>query len=280
MPELPEVETVRRILDSVLTGQHIVDIEIPDDSILLQRVPNTVVMEAVKGRKVTGTGRKGKYFWIEFEDAPFLFGHLGMAGWIRELGAPTIRLREHGEAPLDDAEGRPRFMKFLITAESGRRVTMTDGRRLGRLWLGESAATDARLAKLGPDCFTALPSSEEIYDRIKKKTAPMKAILLDQAIFCGVGNWIADEVLYHSKIAPARLGRDMTLEDVGSLRAHLEKIIGLAVETGADNSKFPADWLFHVRWGGSKGTDMIEGQSIVRETVGGRTTAWVPALQK
>ena len=271
---------MRRVLDRVLTGHKIVDVEIPDDPILLQRVPHTAVMQSLLGRTVTGTGRKGKFFWIELDQTPWLFGHLGMAGWIREMGEPTVRLREHGEAPLDDEEGRPRFMKLMLTADTGRRVTMTDGRRLGRLWLGESPLTDARLLKLGPDCYTDLPSAQEMFDRIKKKSAPIKAILLDQAVFCGVGNWIADEVLFHSGIAPQRLGKTLSLDEISALHDNLAWILEIAVSTGADSAKYPEDWLFHVRWGGSKGKEVIGGESMVRETVGGRTTAWVPTRQK
>lgn len=279
MPELPEVETVRRIFDRVLTGRKIVDAEIAEDSIVLKKTPAEVVREAVVGRTVTFTGRIGKYFWLELDSKPWLFGHLGMAGWVREIGASTIRLREHGQAPLDDPEGRPKFLKMLLTAEDGGKVVMTDGRRLARIWLCSSPNEDAAISKLGPDCYTDLPSPNEIFSTLSRRSAPVKALLLDQSLFCGVGNWIADEVLYLAGIRPSRLGRELTLSDCKNLNTALASVISHAVEVGADKDKFPKEWLFHYRWGGAKGDELIDGQPIVREQIGGRTTAWVPTRQ-
>ena len=279
MPELPEVETVRRIFDRVLTGQRIVDAEIAEDSIVLKKTPSEVVRDAIVGRTVTGTGRIGKYFWLELDTKPWLFGHLGMAGWVREIGASTIRLREHGQAPMEDAEGRPKFLKMLLTAEDGGQVVMTDGRRLARIWLCSSPMEDPAISKLGPDCYAALPPELSIYETVVRRSAPIKALLLDQSLFCGVGNWIADEVLYLAGIRPSRHGKTLTIEDCTRLRAALQDVISHAVEVGADKEKFPATWLFHYRWGGGKGDELIDGQTIVREQIGGRTTAWVPARQ-
>jgi formamidopyrimidine-DNA glycosylase len=279
VPELPEVETVRRIFDRVLTGKKIIHAEIAPDEIVLKGMDSKLVHQAIEGRTVTGTGRKGKYFWLELDEKPWLFGHLGMAGWVREIGASTIRLKEHGNAPFEDAEGKTRFLKMGLVAEDGKRVVMTDGRRLARIWLCEAPQVDLAISKLGPDCYNELPTGAEILDKIRKRSAPMKALLLDQSLFCGVGNWIADEVLYHSGIKPARLGKEMSLEDAGRLRDALDRVIRHSVDVGADSDAFPKNWLFHYRWGGSKGDDMIEGQEIIREQIGGRTTAWVPSRQ-
>jgi formamidopyrimidine-DNA glycosylase len=279
VPELPEVETVRRIFDRVLTGQRIVDAEIAEDSIVLKKTPAEVVREAIVGKTVTGTGRIGKYFWLELDTKPWLFGHLGMAGWVREIGASTIRLREHGQAPMEDADGRPKFLKMLLTAEDGGQVVMTDGRRLARIWLCSSPSDDAAISKLGPDCYTSLPSPATIFESVARRSAPIKALLLDQSLFCGVGNWIADEVLYLAGIRPSRHGKTLTIEDCTRLHAALQDVISHAVEVGADKDKFPSTWLFHYRWGGAKGDEVIDGQSIIREQIGGRTTAWVPTRQ-
>ncbi len=279
VPELPEVETVRRIFQNNLAGQRIVEVEVASDEIVLEGVDPNLIHQSILGQRLTGTGRKGKYWWLEFESAPVLFGHLGMAGWVRLYGSSTIRLREHGEAPLDDAEGRPRFLKLSLTGENGRRVVMTDGRRLARLWLGDSPDTDETLMKLGRDCLLDMPSPLELYGLMQKRTAPLKAILLDQKVFCGVGNWIADEVMYQAGIAPKTLGKDLSLARIEKLHAALVAILRKAVDVGADSEQFPKDWLFHTRWGGGKGNEFHGGEPLLRETIGGRTTAWVPSRQ-
>lgn len=280
MPELPEVETVRRIMERVLKGKKIVEAEVVPDDIVMGSTPPEAIREALVGRTVTGVGRKGKYWWIELDEKPWVFGHLGMAGWIRELGAATVRLREHGNAPLDDEEGRPRFLKLLLTAEDGKRISFTDQRRLARLWLGDDPADDSRIKELGFDCLHELPSAKELLPLINKRKAPIKAVLLDQSLFAGVGNWIADETLYHAGIAPKRTGDTLSAKEVSRLRDALDRVVRTAVDAGADSDKYPEDWLFSSRWGGKKGRTEIGGKKIVREPVGGRTTAWVPSVQK
>ena len=280
MPELPEVETVRRTLERALVGKEIVEAEITPDDIVLKGMSNEFVRDAILGRTVTAAGRKGKYFWLELDEKPWLFAHLGMAGWLREVGQPTIRLREHGDAPMEDENGRPRFLKMMLTSQDGRKIAMTDGRRLSRIWLCESPEKDGAISKLGPDCYTDLPSGEAIHAKLTKKSAPIKAILLDQAVFAGIGNWIADEVLYVARIRPSRLGSSLTSKEADKLREAIKYVIDHAVSVGADKKQFPDNWLFHARWGGKKGDDLIQGEKIIREQIGGRTTAWVPTRQK
>ncbi|MCC7435278.1 MAG: hypothetical protein IT363_11375 [Methanoregulaceae archaeon] len=279
MPELPEVESVRRLMTRVLGGQRIVEVEVAPDEIVLGGVDPAAFRAAIEGRTLQRVGRKGKYWWLDFGEPPIVFGHLGMSGWIRELGQPTIRLKEHGNAPLDDESGRPRFLKLMMTVESGQRIAFTDGRRLARLWLGESPELDARVSKLGPDALDALPDDDGLFGILHRRKAPLKALLLDQKLFAGVGNWIADECLYQARLAPKRTGDTLTREEVATLRTRLLAILKKAVDVNADKEQFPPEWLFHHRWDGHRGPDVIDGEPIVRETVGGRTTAWVPTRQ-
>lgn len=279
MPELPEVETVRRTIERALCGKTIVESEVVPDEIVLRGTDPDLVRQALEGRKVLAVGRHGKYFWIETDQPPVVFGHLGMAGWVRQVGADSIRLKEHGKMPFEDESGRARFLKLRLRADDGSEVVMTDGRRLARIWLAESAETDQRVLRLGPDVLAQPWAPEDLHAVLTKKKAPMKAILLDQALFAGIGNWIADEVLYWSKVSPKRLGCDMSVEDVGALLAAIKTVVETAVDCGADEHKYPSDWLFHARWGGSKGHVSWNGHDLVREPVGGRTTAWSPSLQ-
>ncbi len=280
MPELPEVETVCRVMRRALVGKKIKEVEVVPDTIIFGSTPAEAIQRALEGQQVKAIGRKGKTWWIELESPPLLFGHLGMTGWIRELGKATVRLREHGNAPLDDEEGRPRFLKLLLTAEDGTRVSLTDARRLARVWLSEDLGTDAKLKKLGPDAFDALPKGKAFGDLFRKRQAPIKALLMDQAILAGLGNWLADEVLYQAKIAPKRAAASLSDKEFARLRSAIVEVLALAVEAGANSEKYPDTWLFHHRWGGKRGSDAVGKHKIVREEVGGRTTAWVPSVQK
>jgi len=280
MPELPEVETVCRVMRRALGGKKIKDVEIVPDTIIFGATPPEAFKKAMIGRTVKNIGRRGKTWWIEFDQAPTFFGHLGMSGWIRELGTHTTRLKEHGDAPLDDETGRPRFLKMLITATDGTRVSFTDARRLGRAWLSESSEKDAKVKKLGPDALDDLPKGKDFDALFIKRHAPIKALLMDQSILSGIGNWVADEVLYHAKIAPARAASSLSSAEFAKLRKTILDVLTKSVEVNADSEQFPKNWLFHHRWGGSRGADRIGKHDIKRDTVGGRTTAWVPAVQK
>ena len=280
MPELPEVESVCRLMRRVMKGKRIVKAEVVPDEIMLSGVPADIVQAALVGRKVVEIGRKGKYWWIELDESPWVFGHLGMSGWIREVGTDSIRLHSHGDKPMDDSEGRPRFLKLLIEVEGGGKIAFTDGRRLGRLWLSPNAEEDRGVSKLGYDVYDELPPHAELHEKIVRRKVPIKALLLDQGLFAGVGNWIADEILYQARIAPKRLANSLTKEETGALRDAIEKIVGFAVKVDADYKKFPDSWLFLHRWGGNRGAAHVDGREIVRETVGGRTTAWVPEVQR
>lgn len=281
MPELPEVESVRRVMERVLVGQTIAHVEIADDPIVLSKVPSSVVEQRLAGARVQAVGRKGKLWWIALEEEPWLYGHLGMSGWIRQTGIEREkRLVSHGKAKLDDDEGNPRFLKMRLTTEAGGQVVLTDGRRLARLWLGEHSDREPKVLALGPDAWTAPLSVSKLAAIFQRRSAPIKALLLDQTLFAGVGNWVADEVLYHARISPNRPASSLTMHEIDELANCLQSVLTRAVEVDAESSAFPSDWLFHVRWGGSKGSSEIGGRTIRRDTVGGRTTAWVPDLQK
>jgi formamidopyrimidine-DNA glycosylase len=265
----------------VIEGKRIVRVEVMPDEIVLSGHPPEAVEAALVGNTVTGVGRHGKFWWLSLEgEGPTVFGHLGMSGWIRELDTEGRRLHSHGNAPIFDAEGRPRFLKLLIEVEGGGKVAFTDSRRFARLWLGESPESDKQVKRLGPDAHLGLPPTEELVKRLAKRKAPIKAVLLDQTAFAGIGNWIADEVLYQAGIAPKRLASSLSPVEVAALRDSIESVLSHAVEVDADYTKFPDEWLFHHRWGGGKGAELVQGKEIVRETVGGRTTAWVPERQK
>lgn len=282
MPELPEVEAVCRLFRRELAGKRIVKVTLRPDDIVMDDTPPEAFQAAIEGRTLQAVGRKGKYWWLDFGGAPVVFGHLGMSGWVRSVGGADegARLHSHGKAKLFEEDGTPRFLKMMLHAEDGSTVAMTDGRRLARLWLNESHESDPRVLALGRDAFEDLPSADELQKMLGRSSAPIKALLLAQDRLTGIGNWIADEVLFRAGIFPGKRAKEMSGEEFARLHAAIVEVLAHAVEVEADYTKFPSDWLFHHRWGGGKGASHIGGQEIIRETIGGRTTAWVPALQR
>jgi len=182
---------------------------------------------------------------------------------------------------VDVTQWPPRFTKVEVVFSNGVRLAFTDPRRLGRVRLVESGDALPCLAGLGPDAFTGMMPLAEFERALAVRSLPIKALLLDQAFLAGIGNWIADEVLYQSGIHPETAAHALSLMQAAALHAQIVAVISTACSVDADSSKFPAEWLFHRRWGKGKGASPVTsaGHPITFITVGGRTSAVVQAVQ-
>src|SRR5437870_10280969 len=175
----------------------------------------------------------------------------------------------------------PRFLKLHLTLDDGGEVVFRDARRLGRVRLRHDPRAEPPISLLGFDALHDVPSVARLVELFGKRAAPVKAVLLDQSFSAGVGNWIADEVLYQARIDPRRRTHTLTPAEVGRLRARLRAVVATAVRVGADSDRFPAQWLFHRRWSKRARSPMtVRGERIRYLTVGGRTTAWVAEVQR
>jgi formamidopyrimidine-DNA glycosylase len=265
LPELPEVEAARKAALRHLKGRRIVEANCRPDSIVLAGVAPQKIAKALRGATIKGAGRFGKHLWLELDRKPWPVFHFGMTGGFHFY--------------TNDAE-TPRFLILELVLDNGRRFGFTDARRFGRLRLANDPRNEPPLAGLGHDPFFGLPTAAKLAAEIGSRKAPIKAVLLDQSTFAGVGNWIADEVLFQAAIAPQRSAAELSRAEVTRLRATLLRVIRHAVSVNADSDRFPAGWLFHRRWGRVKNSKTLGGADIVHDTVGGRTTAWVPSRQR
>jgi len=289
MPELPEVETVRRKILKALKGKVIQEVHAEHaDRFLFREASLPRVQSALTGARVLGVGRKGKYFWLELDRYPWPLLHLGMTGNV-EIRLPRQKgghVKSWGGLSLwsnrgrDKSEPRLFFCRLLLVAECGAEVALTDPRRFGRIWLTENPLAHPRVKKLGFDPLQKFPNAKALAPLLKKRKAPIKAVLLDQKLFAGVGNWIADEILFQAKIAPKRLACDLSAAEVARIRQKTVSIVKIAVAAGADYQRFPKSWLFMHRWGKNAEARTSTRAKIIHEEVGGRTTAWVPSLQR
>ncbi len=301
MPELAEVETVRKYLDKTMRGKKIREVDVDlSDRYLFQFAKPDLVKKTIEGRKVTGSGRRGKYFWLDFDRGPSLIIHLGMSGNISIKLPRGKKLRskenehlhvwggialqsEGGQKESQKKSDRPEhlwFCRFLLRLADQTEVALLDPRRFGRMWLSDDPENHPRVKKLGFDPLIDFPPARELHELLKKRRNAIKAVLLDQAIFAGIGNWLADEILFHAKMSPHRKASELSLKDVTALRKSILAVVKKAVAVDADYERFPKTWLFHHRWGKSKTAKVSTGQAIIHEEIGGRTSAWVPKIQK
>ncbi len=292
MPELPEIETARARLHKTLKGRKIIKVSADrEDFICYDQAEPRKVEKALKGAKVTGTGRKGKYFWLELDRKPWVVFHFGMTGNLEirrftkkgkldpEFGWGGLALWNTKKKTDKELSEPPRFCRLFFTLDDGTEVAITDPRRFGRIRLSDDPATSAPVKRLGYDPLVDFPATAVLFEKLQRRKAPIKAVLLDQKIFAGVGNWIADEVLYQAGLSPHRIAAQMTLDEVKNLRHKLLRVILTAVKLEADYDRYPKSWLFHYRWGKEKDAMDYRGRPILHEEIGGRTTAWVPNVQ-
>jgi formamidopyrimidine-DNA glycosylase len=265
MPELPEVENARRHAERALVGRRVLQVVAFADPIVFDDTSPERFVRALRGRRIEAVRRKGKYLWMELDARPWPLFHFGMTGSFRFYRDP---------------DPRPRFWKMELLADDGTRLAMADARRFGRIRLRRDPLSEPPLADLGFDPLVGLPPVAELAALLGRRRAPVKSVLLDQGLFAGVGNWIADEVLYQAGLRPQRLASELSRAEVGRLRARILAVIRKAVAVDADSDRFPATWLFHHRWGKNAEARTARGESILHEAIGGRTTAWVPTRQR
>lgn len=264
MPELPEVESARLQLQKVARGKRISAVSVKPDPLVFRADSPAELSRTLRGRRVVGTGRRGKHFWAVLDKTPWPFFHFGMSGSL------------HVYRRMAD---RPKHWKMEWVLDDGTRVAWNDPRRFGRIRLMEDPAIHPTLSKLGSDVLIDLPSLSNFRTLLRARKRNIKAILLDQTYFAGVGNWIADEVLYQAAISPHRMTTELSDAEVKTLRHQLKSVVRKAVSVNADSDRFPKRWLFHHRWS-ARLRELPSGESMIRETIAGRTTAWIPQVQR
>ena len=277
MPELPEVERGRRLAESVAAGRRIERVECAVDPIVYAGTP-PAAWEELRGRRVLAARRWGKQLWFDLDAPPHPLFHFGMSGGFRVPGDTPLKLAT-GPVHRPD-EWPPRYWKVRFTFDDGGELVMTDARRLGRLLLRAAPREEPPVSRLGFDPLLALPPPRRFAELLAARSVVIKSLFLDQGFAAGVGNWIADEILYQACIDPRRRARDLDDREAKRLRTVLRRVIEKAVSVDAESSRYPKGWLFHRRWGKRAEAKTARGEAIAHLDIGGRTTAWVPAVQR
>lgn len=272
MPELPEVETVRRRLEPVLTGRRFERVEISDPRLVRPHEPHEVAAE-LQGERVASVERRGKYLILRFETDRVLLIHLRMTGSLR-----------HSSAGLDDDPHR----RALVRLDDGSDVAYRDVRRFGTWLLLEPGELDAYLApRLGEEPLDAPFTAARLGQLLARRRAPVKAALLDQRTLAGMGNIYVDEALWRAKIHPLRPAESLEPNELRRLhravRTSLEH--GLARQGSTlrdyklpDGASGSMQHEFKVYGRGGEPCDRC-GTPIAKIRVAGRGTWFCPTCQ-
>lgn len=228
MPELPEVETVRRGLEPVMTGQIIAHAAInrPD----LRRPFPPRMAERLTGARVVGLRRRSKYILADLDRGETLLIHLGMSGRMLISGAATGGFHHDHPAPA-------KHDHVVLDMANGARVTFNDARRFGAMDLLATATADAHplLARIGPEPLGNDFHESWLVARLQGRTTPIKSALLDQRIIAGLGNIYVCEVLFRAGILPDRQAGALSEDEAAGLVPLIRAVLSEAIEAGGSS---------------------------------------------
>jgi len=272
MPELPEVETIRRDLRPRLLGRRIESVRVLRASVL--ECSARKLRAALTGATVRDLRRRGKVLIVDLDSGVSLLVHLRMTGQLL-LG---------GDGP------DPRFVRLVFHLAGGGRVLYADCRALGRLELCGSGdlACSRSLARFGPDALDAA-GVDALMQAARRRRTPIKCLLLDQTVLAGIGNIYASEILHLARIAPDRPADSLTRAELSRLQRATRDVLAAAIEArGTTFSDFrtgtgePGRYAARLRVYGREGERCKRRGcrgTIVRSVQQQRSTFWCPMCQ-
>ena len=276
MPELPEVETIRRDLETLVTGRRITGITIAPETgkpvPVLKGTDEATFREGVVGARIDAVERRGKYLAMRLDTATLIVVHLRMTG--------TLLYRK----PDDPAE---RFLRLTLHLDNGHEIRFTDMRKFGGFWLLDDF-TEASKGGLGPEPLSDEFTVDVLAAALANRKAPVKSFLLDQKYIAGIGNLYADDACYGACIDPRRLGADVKPSEVARLHGAIKDVLVFGVESrGAsfrdykDVAGEEGSMHMHVKVFRRTGKPCYTcGTPIERVKLGGRSTHFCPKCQR
>lgn len=274
MPELPEVETIRRILEPQLKGRQIVSVSVKNPQIIAY--PETDIFSKILvGQTITSMSRRGKFLTIHFESNDSLTLHLRMTGQLLVT-------------PNDFPEEK--HTHLVAGLSDNMEIRYIDVRRFGRLWYlqADEADTVTGRSKLGIEPFDELLTADYLKSKLGKRKKPIKEMLLDQSIVTGIGNIYSDEILFSACIYPETRCSDMTAEQWEQLAKAIPDILLWGIEANkmtaeeylAGMGKEYRNTPFLKAYGHEGKPCPNCGSLFEKISIGGRSSCFCPRCQK
>lgn len=260
MPELPEVETFKRYLDSRSLRQRITNVEV-QDSYVLKRVSARELTRRLEGRRFEDSHRHGKHLFVRASHELWLRLHFGMTGSFEYLKKDEVA---------------PKTARVIFYFANNCRLAFDDQRKFGEVELIEDVDEFVRTRGLGPDAVEI--SFSQFKAILGKHRGALKAILLNQQLIAGIGNLYADEILFRARIHPATEAVGLRDKDLTRLFRAMRHVLEKAIALKTDFNRLPKSWLLTHREKGGKCPRC--GRALKSATIGGRTTWFCAHCQK
>lgn len=273
MPELPEVETVRRVLEPHLSNKKITEVRIHNAQVIASPSPEQFIA-GVTGQSIAAFTRRGKYLQLLFESGDYLTIHLRMTGCL------TI---ERQTAPTE------KHTHVVIALDDGSQMRYEDVRRLGKMWFARSGEEDISGAnQLGIEPFDGALNAAYLRGKCQNSRKPVKTMLLDQSIVAGIGNIYSDEILFAAHIRPDRPCNTLTDSDFERLAATIPERLNYFIEKNAmsfeeytiSKGKDYRNTPFLCVYGKGGEPCPICGETLQRIIIGGRSSVFCQNCQK
>ena len=261
MPELTEVEGYRALAAGAALGRVVSHVVAPDGWWLKNGLTERALRKALVGRRFVEARRTGKVLFLDTDgDGPTLALRFGMTGKLLVDGKNRV-----GRLISEPRKDKPVYARLRIDFEDGGEMRVTDPRRLG------GAALDPDETRLGPDATGF--DLDALREVLAGSQAPLKYRLMDQKRIGGIGNLMADEMLWSAGLRPDRPAGGLDEEEIKRLHKHLVRTLKMLMTRGASSA---GDFMPYRSRGGRCPKD---GAALERTQVGGRTTWWCPKHQ-
>lgn len=259
MPELPDVEYLRRYVHDTALEREIASTSL-DDERLLRETSRQLVARRLKGARFTASARHGKHLFLELSSGGALMLHFGMTG--------TLRYRPHAT--------EPDFSQLVIRFSDGSALAYVNKRKLGQIAVVERIDEWVRQHDLGPDALSM--GRDALAEVIRGGRGAIKSTLMNQSRIAGLGNVYTDEILFQCGIDPRRPCSDVSDEEITTLRRQIELVCITAIRCEASPERMPDSWLLPRRQEGAA-CPGCEGE-LRKVTVSGRATYLCPGCQR
>jgi formamidopyrimidine-DNA glycosylase len=262
MPEIPEVETFKKYLDSSSLHKKIHSADVKNTKILGKTSSNSF-KRTLKGAKLKSTRRHGKHLFVELSNRRWIAMHFGMTGFLKYF-------KNNDEAPG--------HIRILINFSNGYHLSYNCTRMLGKVDIIDNVETYIEKKKLGIDPLEGKINVKDFYKLFKNRSGSIKSALMNQNILAGIGNIYSDEILFQAGIHPVSDLKKLKEKDFKNIYQKMNTVLNKATSVNADPEKLPKTYLVEKRKK-DENCPKCSGK-IMKETIGGRSSYFCSRHQK
>lgn len=274
MPELPEIETIKSVIEPQIKGLTIENITVNRPEIISHPTAD-IFCKAIAGQNISSMERKGKFLIIHLKNESRIILHLRMTGCLL-VTPPDFPLEKHTH--------------IIMRLSNGMELRFSDTRRFGRFWLIQRGEEDtySGTGKLGLEPLSAECNAEYLQGRFAKRKKTIKECLLDQSVIAGIGNIYSDEILFRAKINPTRPANSLTVEECRRLAAEIPECLSYFI----DKNRITQEDYLQTKGQDYRNTPFLQvyghggepcpvcGEILCRSVIGGRSSVYCPVCQK